>query len=357
MLRSAGMAQDRTKNGRIYLTLLTVDWLTGDSQSRAFKNRHFLIRHQGSMDDEGAEAEADGGTKATGAIDESRELVVVNPEAVRPVAKVQAGEQHSRALASCLSPRSPSCASPASSDRSTRRQLAPPLDAFVLSELLSVEECAALRRCAEAADYSFWNAATSVATYRNSDTVEITSDQVAGEIWARVKHSVVPRVTIGAGAGAKTQLWEPGLEGEWEAYGINAHLLFNRYAPGGHFSPHTDGATVVDMNRRSLYSMLVYLNRCPEECGGGTALFAPPEGTSLAGRPPPLVGTPALPCPDPASLPRRTPSPLRAALRFRCSPPPQCAPSCPERHCAHHSLGPAGGTPLEAPRWRHPTQR
>jgi hypothetical protein len=31
------------------------------------------------------------------------------------------------------------------------------------------------------------------------------------------------------------------------------------------------------MNRRSLYSMLVYLNRCPLERGGGTALFTPPE--------------------------------------------------------------------------------
>lgn len=219
------------------------------------------------------------------------DLVTVDPEAIRPVVKVQASDEHSRALDACLTTTTTTTTS------ATKRQLSPPLDAFVLSGVVSLEECARLRRCAEAADYSFWNAATSTSTFRNSDTVEITSTKVACELWERVKHLVVPRVTIvapaaggeegeeGAGGDASTgaKLWEPGLQGEWEAYGINAHLLFNRYSSGGHFSPHTDGATIVDMNRRSLYSMLVYLNRCPLECGGGTALFTPPEGTSMAG--------------------------------------------------------------------------
>ena len=220
------------------------------------------------------------------------DLVAVDPDAIRPVVKVQASDVHSRALDQSLGPTETTGA--------TKRQLAPPLDAFVLSGVVSLEECARLRRCAEAANYSFWNAASSTSTFRNSDTVEITSTKVACELWERVKHLVVPRVTIapngedetGTGAAAAAaaekgagevnhKLWEPGLEGEWEAYGINAHLLFNRYGPGGHFSPHTDGATIVDMNRRSLYSMLVYLNQCPLECGGGTALFTPPEGTSM----------------------------------------------------------------------------
>ena len=208
----------------------------------------------------------------------------MDPEAIRPVKKVQASEEHSRALDACLTSSvqsAPSSSSSSSSSSTKRRSLAAPLDAFVLSEVVTAQECAALRRCAEAADYSFWNAATPTSTFRNADTVEITSEKVAGELWERVKHHVVPRVTIPRGAGHK--LWEPGLEGEWQACGVNAHLLFNRYGPGGHFSPHTDGATVVDMNCRSLYSMLVYLNSCPLECGGGTALFAPPEGTSMVG--------------------------------------------------------------------------
>ena len=45
----------------------------------------------------------------------------------------------------------------------------------------------------------------------------------------------------------------------------NDHLLFNKYVGKGHFSPHTDGATVESFNRRSFYSVLVYLNRARDE--------------------------------------------------------------------------------------------
>ena len=199
----------------------------------------------------------------------SYDLVDVDPDAIRPVEKVQASEEHGRALDACLAPRADDAPG------TTKLPLASPLDAFILDDVLSAEECAALRRCAEAAEYSFWNASTSTATFRNSDTVEITSAAVADELWRRVREHVVPEVVVQPG----DRFHEGGLQGVWRACGVNTHLLFNRYKPGGHFSPHTDGATVVDMNHRSLYSMLVYLNRC--DVGGGTALFAPPPGTSL----------------------------------------------------------------------------
>jgi len=193
------------------------------------------------------------------------ELVSVDMEAIRPVEKRQA--KRSQLLDECL----------AGDDgcRATVRHLAKPLDAFIVSDLLSREESEVLMECARDAGYSFWNPTVVRAEFRNSDTVEITSESVAEELWRRVQPFVVPRVTVERDG----RLWEAGVEGEWEAYGINPHLLFNHYSPGGHFSPHTDGATIVDLNHRSLYSMLVYLNHCPE--GGGTALFAPPEGTSL----------------------------------------------------------------------------
>jgi hypothetical protein len=223
------------------------------------------------------------------------ELVVVDPEAIRPVAKVQASEAHSRALDACLEVRggstgaaeaqaganglalcgahagggangegeggeggegggergeatqgadvaslrsrveslevsssnadSPSVSSSSSSvPTATKRQLAAPLDAFILSGVLTAGECARLIACADAASYSFWNAATSTSTFRNSDTVEITSTKVASELWERVKHLVVPRVTITPG-GDGDKLWEPGLEGEWEACGGGLYKL------------------------------------------------------------------------------------------------------------------------------------
>ena len=99
-------------------------------------------------------------------------LVQVDPEAIRPVAKAQATGAHSRALDACLTDGAPpACVS--------RRQLAAPLDAFILSGVVSGAECAALRRCAAAATYSFWNPATTKRSFRNSDTVEITSEAVA----------------------------------------------------------------------------------------------------------------------------------------------------------------------------------
>ena len=48
------------------------------------------------------------------------------------------------------------------------------------------------------------------------------------------------------------------------AVGLNPNMLFNRYHPSGHFSPHTDGYTIVDFNTRSMYSALFYLNDCPK---------------------------------------------------------------------------------------------
>ena len=195
-------------------------------------------------------------------------LVDVDPGAIRPVEKTQADERHGRVLDACLSPRDPRHVP-------TKRNLPAPLDACILSNVVSPDECDALRRCAHAAEYTFWNAAATSTAFRDADTVEITSQSVAEELWNRVKTLVTPVVQIVPG----DKFHEAGLDGTWIACGINPHLLFNRYKPGGHFSPHTDGATVVDMNHRSLYSVLLYLNECKQ--GGGTALFAPPADASL----------------------------------------------------------------------------
>lgn len=58
---------------------------------------------------------------------------------------------------------------------------------------------------------------------------------------------------------------------EFELSAPFRHQMFlfceRRYKPGGHFSPHTDGYTIWDFNRRSFYSCLLYLNTC----GGGGA--------------------------------------------------------------------------------------
>merc|ERR1711974_179423 len=63
---------------------------------------------------------------------------------------------------------------------------------------------------------------------------------------------------------------------------------------GGHFSPHTDGTTVVDFNRRTFYSCVLFLNESP--WGGHTRIYADAQirkdlAPDAAGR---LTGDPAL---------------------------------------------------------------
>ena len=145
-----------------------------------------------------------------------------------------------------------------------------PLDAFILTGVLSAKECDQLVENTEAMCYSFWNASDPERKdFRNADTVEVQDANLADRIWKRIKDLVVPEVCI-----TEDELrWERGLQGTWKAVGVNPILLFARYGPGGHFSPHTDGYTIIDLNNRSLYTLLLYLNTC--ESGGATRMFIP----------------------------------------------------------------------------------
>ena len=120
--------------------------------------------------------------------------------------------------------------------------------------------------------------------FRNADTVEVTCPEVAAALWARLQPFATPLVhlTPEDAAADDGAACERGLDGTWRACGVNPVLLFSRYGPGGHFSPHTDGNTVLDLNRRSLASVILYLNDCGE--GGETALFAPPADAPAKAR-------------------------------------------------------------------------
>jgi len=99
---------------------------------------------------------------------------------------------------------------------------------------------------------------------------------VAAALWSRLAPHVhrTVELTPADAAADDGPACERGLDGTWHAVGVNPVLLFSRYGAGGHFSPHTDGNTVVDLNTRSLSSVIIYLNDCAD--GGETALFAPP---------------------------------------------------------------------------------
>jgi len=141
-------------------------------------------------------------------------------------------------------------------------------DAFVLDGVLSSEECASLVEQAEGL-WSFWdNSATPRVSFRNAFTIEVTHQDLADRIWSRVGHLVTPCVSISE----EDERFEVDIEGDWKPYAMNPKLLLSRYLDGGHFSPHTDGTTVVDFNRRTFYSCVLFLNASP--WGGHTKLYS-----------------------------------------------------------------------------------
>jgi hypothetical protein len=151
-----------------------------------------------------------------------------------------------------------------------RRRLREPLDGFLVSRLLSPAECASLVAETEKLGYSSCGHA---AAFRNADTLELRSPELAAELWRRLQHHCRATVTL------SEEEAERGQAGEWRACGVNEQLLFARYPRGGHFAPHTDGSSVSSFNERSLFSVIVYLTHCE---GGGTTLFCPPPDAQLA---------------------------------------------------------------------------
>jgi len=165
------------------------------------------------------------------------------------------------------------------------------MDAMCVDGILSNEECDALVAAAEASgQFSFWSRedggaagdgrtasdGRSLRAFRNADTIEMTHEPIAAELWARLEPFLDPALaSLEVTAEGTPQRWERDIEGAWCAAGTNVNLLLSRYRSGGHFAPHTDGYSVVDLNYRSMYSIIVYLNDCrsPGPGDGGTRFY------------------------------------------------------------------------------------
>ena len=158
---------------------------------------------------------------------------------------------------------------------------APPLEGCVLDYALTAEECDRLVAAAESSDgFAFWDPSSDVtsrkrnSSVRNADTLEFEDDAFCAALWERLAPHVPNHMHFTPDD--DDERYEPDLDGEWAATGLNPHLLINRYASGGHFAPHADGSTMVNFNQRSLYTVLLYLNDCPE--GGATQLLSSAGG-------------------------------------------------------------------------------
>lgn len=147
-----------------------------------------------------------------------------------------------------------------------------PVDGVMIDGLLDEAECVKLVQAAEASGgFAFWDpvGGEERRSVRDADTIEFEDPSFCAALFRRLQPFVPARVAF---TEDDEERFEPDLEGEWVATGLNPHLLLNRYASGGHFAPHADGSTLVDFNNRSLYTVLLYLNVCPE--GGCTQLLS-----------------------------------------------------------------------------------
>lgn len=158
------------------------------------------------------------------------------------------------------------------------------VDCIVVEHFLTDTECDALLIACETVGYSFWKQKkhddpstaicdSSTTAVREVDTIEANFPKLSKKLFDRIQSSVhlAPK-RFRKDMERADELYERDLEGEWVPDSMSENLLLGRYGPGGHFMPHIDGSTIVDLNKRSFYTVLVYLNDCP--AGGETFLFS-----------------------------------------------------------------------------------
>ena len=80
--------------------------------------------------------------------------------------------------------------------------------------------------------------------FRDADTIEVISNEIAELIWSRIKDSAQLDVIRIEEDDETNELYERELPGSWHPVGLNQNFLFAVYPLGGHFAPHTDGREI-----------------------------------------------------------------------------------------------------------------
>ena len=146
-------------------------------------------------------------------------------------------------------------------------------EVFYIDGILTEEECKFLRESIDLSPHlSFWSHKgrehDETRAYRNVDTVEVEYHRLANALTDRLKHCLqLASLQVDDSEGRD-------LVGCWNYSSLNHDCLFSRYPSFGSFAPHTDGKAIHHFDRRSFYSVIIYLNTIPEGCGGGTRFYS-----------------------------------------------------------------------------------
>eukprot|EP00697_Spironema_sp_BW2_P013869 gnl/Spiro4/4162_TR2080_c0_g1_i1.p1 gnl/Spiro4/4162_TR2080_c0_g1~~gnl/Spiro4/4162_TR2080_c0_g1_i1.p1 ORF type:complete len:311 (+),score=59.27 gnl/Spiro4/4162_TR2080_c0_g1_i1:30-935(+) len=138
--------------------------------------------------------------------------------------------------------------------------------AWVLSNVFSPYECSLLVEETLRLGYDPLDVRND---YRSNDRLVIHSTAFADILYRRTLPYIPPVVQI---AENDTSLNVPsfGLDGTWDANSLNPVVRFCRYTPGQLFCPHRDGFFYPDSERRSFYTIMLYLNDVAPGAGGET---------------------------------------------------------------------------------------
>jgi len=143
--------------------------------------------------------------------------------------------------------------------------------AVVLDNVFSKEECDRIIELSENLGFTFWDTTGQAdVSYRSAFTIEVDQPTIADVIFERIspwcQELEIDKDDVIASR---------DFTGKWVPERGYEKLLLGRYRKGGHFSPHTDGTTYVDVNRRTCFTTLLYLRDTVEEGGGRTFLLKP----------------------------------------------------------------------------------
>ena len=172
----------------------------------------------------------------------------------------------------------------------TQGQIVKVLDGvYYIDSIFSQTECSKLcNEIVKSNELSFWSDKgrndTDAKSFRDADTIEVTSDNIANVIWNRIKaklQSLDLSLKFESSDNRDDDSWHVDLPGTWNPVNINNDLLFAKYSSLGYFSPHTDGNAIQNFNLRSFYSVIIFLNDIPEGCGGGTKFYTKDAANKL----------------------------------------------------------------------------
>jgi hypothetical protein len=134
---------------------------------------------------------------------------------------------------------------------------------FTIKELLTEVETSELVKKAEVSGFASieWEYHK---TYRDCTRVILRDEGLADKLWKRLlPHLCVDDLAV--------RPFGYGADGFWVPKGVNPLFRITKYTPGGHFSVHRDGGFVVTDDFRSIYTLMIYLQK-PYQ-GGDTKFF------------------------------------------------------------------------------------